>query len=82
MTPMDAKNLTLDELEMILRVRASDVTVYIGMRGNICLTSEVLDAGLNGAQVQLNLKSSKLDDVMQDSNFAMAFEKGEYWRAF
>ena len=77
MTPMDAKNLTLDDLKMILQVRAADVTVYVGMHNNVCLSGEVIDAGLNGLQVQLNLESSKLDDVMQDSSFAMAFKKGD-----
>lgn len=77
MTPMDAKNLTLDDLKMILQVRASDITVYIGLRGNVCLTGEIMDAVINGAQVQVNLESSKLDDVMQNSSFAMAFKGAE-----
>ena len=75
LTPVEIKNLTLEQLRQIFEIRAADISVYIGIHGRVCLTSEVESACLNGAFVQVNLETAALDDVMDDSAFQHAFEK-------
>ena len=75
LTPVEIKDLTLEQLRQIFEVRAADISVYIGNHGRVCLSSEIESACLNGAIVQVNLETAALDDVMDDSAFQYAFEK-------
>ncbi|ANS02978.1 hypothetical protein [uncultured Mediterranean phage uvDeep-CGR0-AD1-C123] len=74
LTPMDMKNLTIQQLEELINIRHSDISVYIGQRGRVCLTGDVSYACLNGLSVQINLEQAELDDVMEDSSFQHAFK--------
>tara|TARA_R100000781_G_C4062488_1_gene121523 strand:+ start:289 stop:678 length:390 start_codon:yes stop_codon:yes gene_type:complete len=74
LTSMDMKNLTIQQLEEIVNIRAADLSVYIGLRGKVCLTGDVSHASLNGLSVQINLEQAELDDVMEDDCFKHAFK--------
>tara|TARA_R110002020_G_scaffold114992_2_gene264493 strand:+ start:861 stop:1247 length:387 start_codon:yes stop_codon:yes gene_type:complete len=74
LTPMDMKNLTIQQLEEIINIRAADLSVYIGSRGMTCLSGDVSNASLNGLSVQINLEQAELDDVMEDDCFKHAFK--------
>ena len=74
LTPMDIKNLTIQQLEEIINIRAADLSVYIGLRGKFCLSGDVSHATLNGLSVQINLEQAELDDVMEDESFKQAFK--------
>ena len=76
LTNMQIKNLTIQQLERIIDIRANDFSVFIGIRGKVCLSSEVSHASLNGLSVQINLETAQLDDVIEDQGFNMAFGGG------
>tara|TARA_A100000172_G_scaffold80712_1_gene71064 strand:+ start:2845 stop:3204 length:360 start_codon:yes stop_codon:yes gene_type:complete len=67
------KNLTIQELERIIDIRANDFSVYIGNTGKVLLTSDVSHASLNGLLVQINLETAQLENVMEDRGFQIAF---------
>jgi len=73
LTPTDIENLTIQQLEEIINIRRNDFLVYIGLRGQVCLTGDVSNATLNGLSVQINLEQAELDDVMEDECFKHAF---------
>ena len=74
LTDMQIKHLTIQQLERIIDIRAGDFSVYMGIRGKVCLTSEVSHASLNGLCVQINLETAQPGDVMEDQGFQTAFE--------
>ena len=73
LSDMQIKNLTIQELEHIIDIRANDFSVYIGNTGKVLLTSEVSHATLNGLMVQINLETAQLDNVMDHPGFQIAF---------
>jgi len=73
LTPVQIKDLSLENLRDILELRASDISIFIGQRGKVLLTSELESAFLNGAMVQVNLETAALADVMDDDAFDYAF---------
>jgi len=75
LSSMDIKNLTIQQLQEIINIRAEDLNVYIGSQNKVCLTGEVLNASLNGLTVQINLEQAEYDNVMQDEMFQEAFAK-------
>jgi hypothetical protein len=75
LTPVEIKDLTLEQLRQIFEIRAADISVYIGNHGRVCISSEIESVCLNGAIVQVNLETAVLEDVMDDSAFQYAFEK-------
>jgi hypothetical protein len=70
---------TLDNRDLsflISLITASErCNVYIGTLANHCITFELDDACLNGTTVQINLKSSHLDDLSDDPFFKCALDK-------
>ena len=73
LTPVQIKDLSLENLRDILELRASDISIFIGQRGKVLLTSELESAFLNGAMVQVNLETAALADVLDDDAFQYAF---------
>ena len=78
LTPVEIKDFTLEQLRLIFEIRAADIEIFIGVaNGRLQLTGEVENACLNGAMVQVNLKTSVLDDVMEDESFQHAFGESQ-----
>jgi hypothetical protein len=82
LTPVQIKDIPLEELMRILEIRAADLSIYIGNRGKVCLSGAIESVFLNGATVQINLETAALDDVMDDKAFRWAFAVEDFWRAF
>ena len=59
----------LQSLAVMLQSKKKQLTVFLGMRGNVCLTSDVESITMNGNLIQLNLESTNYDDVLESPDF-------------
>lgn len=59
LTQQEIKQLTQAELIQIIQCHSHDITVFVGMDGNTCITPAIESVGPNGSvNVQINVEQS------------------------
>jgi hypothetical protein len=62
--------LSIADIAVMLEAKREEIIVFVGMRGNVCMTTEVESITVNGDCVQLNLETATYDDVLQSPEFS------------
>ena len=62
--------LSIADIAVMLATKQEQIIVFVGMRGNVCLTSDVESITVNGDCIQLNLETATYDDVLQAPEFS------------
>lgn len=62
--------LSIADIAVMLEAKQEEIIVFFGMRGNVCLTTEVESITVNGDCLQLNLETATYDDVLQAPEFS------------
>ena len=70
-----AAQLSLADMAVLLEAKHQQLLVFLGMRGNVCLTSEVESVTVNGDCIQINLESAAYDDVLHSPEFSEITQK-------
>ena len=70
-----ANDLSNEDLCFLINCMANRCEVYFGSLAKCVLSSEVMDACINGTIVQINCKNAELDDLREDDFFKYAIEK-------
>ena len=53
---MKAKELTNQELAVLIAKRMDQIIIFTGMDGNRCVTPDIVSVNMNGDAIQINTK--------------------------
>ena len=67
--------LSLADIAVLLEFKQQQLMVFLGMRENVCLTSEVESVSVNGDCIQINLETATYSDVLQSPEFSEVAKK-------
>mgnify|MGYP003624172194 FL=1 len=62
--------LSIADIAVMLEAKQEEIIVFVGMRGDVCMTTGVESITVNGDCVQLNLETATYDDVLQSPEFS------------
>jgi hypothetical protein len=69
-----ANTLSNEDLCTLINAVAPRLDIFVGSMGNVCISTEVENACMNGMTVQINSVMAQLDDMREDSAIQYALE--------
>jgi len=70
-----ANDLSNEDLCFLINCMSNRFEVYFGSLAMCALSSEVMDASMNGTVVQINCMKAELDDLREDEFIRHALDK-------
>jgi len=59
---MNAKELTNQELAILIAKRKDEIIIFTGMDGNHCVTPDIVSVNMNGNAIQINTFDTQKED--------------------
>ena len=59
---MKAKELTNQELAVLIAKRMDQIIIFTGMDGNHCVTPDIVSVSMNGDAIQINTFDTQKED--------------------